>query len=135
MLKIITTLALFVATIVSGQASFEKDLSKAIHFWNEGKSSEALMTLDKITMSNKENWLPYYYVALIHTVEAYENTNDKAKMKASLELAQEAQDKANRLALENPEVLVVQAMIHSGWIVYDPLINGKKISTDVLYIL
>lgn len=135
MLKLITTLALFVATIVSGQASFEKDLSKAIHFWNEGKSSEALMTLDKITMSNKENWLPYYYVALIHTVEAYENTNDKAKMKASLELAQKAQDKANGLALENPEVLVVQAMIHTGWIVYDPMINGQKLSTDVLYIL
>lgn len=135
MLKLITTLALFVATIVSGQASFEKDLSKAIHFWNEGKSSEALMTLDKITMSNKENWLPYYYVALIHTVEAYENTNDKAKMKKSLELAQKSQDKANGLALENPEVLVVQAMIHTGWIVYDPMVNGQKLSTDVLYIL
>lgn len=135
MLKLITTLALFVATVVSGQTSFEKDMSKAVHFWNEGKSSEALTALDKITMNEKENWLPYYYIALIHTVDAYENSSDKIKMKTSLEQAQKAQDKANALALENPEVLVVQAMIHTAWIVFDPMINGQKLSGDVLYIL
>lgn len=135
MLKLITTLALFVATVVSGQTSFEKDMSKAVHFWNEGKSSEALTALDRITMNEKENWLPYYYIALIHTVDAYENSGDKIKMKTSLEQAQKAQDKANALALENPEVLVVQAMIHTAWIVYDPMANGQKLSGDVMYIL
>lgn len=135
MLKLITTLALFFATVVSGQTSFEKDMSKAVHFWNEGKSSEALIALDRITMNEKENWLPYYYIALIHTVDAYENSGDKIKMKTSLEQAQKAQDKANALALENPEVLVVQAMIHTAWIVYDPMANGQKLSGDVMYIL
>ena len=31
------------------------------------------------------------------------------------------------LAKDNPEVLVLQAMIHTAWIVYDPMTNGQKI--------
>jgi hypothetical protein len=49
--------------------------------------------------------------------------------------AQKAQDVCNELAMDNPEVLVMQAMIHTASIVYDPMTNGQKLSGDVMYIL
>ena len=40
----------------------------------------------------------------------------------------------NNLLPDDPEVLVLQAMIHTLWIVYDPMANGRQLSSVVLNI-
>ncbi|CAM3903121.1 hypothetical protein FLCU109888_07875 [Flavobacterium cucumis] len=134
MTKIITIIALFVASVVSSQSQFDQGMGKALQTWKEGRPSEAVALLERIASAEKTNWLPNYYIAFINTTQAFVE-KDKVKMEALLESAQKAQDICNELVLENPEVLVMQAMIHTAWIVYDPMTNGQKLSGDVMYIL
>ncbi len=134
MTKLITIIAMFVASIVSAQTQFDQGMKKALQTWKNGNSTEALGQFEKIASVEKTNWLPNYYIALINTTQAF-GEQDKTKMLSLIESAQKAQDFCNDLAMDNPEVLVMQAMIHTASIVYDPMTNGQKLSGDVLYIL
>ena len=134
MTKLITIIAMFVASIVSAQTQFDQGMQKALKTWKEGNSKEALVQFEKIASVEKTNWLPNYYIAFINTTQAF-GEKDKAKKVTLLNAAQKAQDVCNELAMDNPEVLVLQAMIHTAWIVYDPMINGQRLSGDVMYIL
>ena len=134
MTKLITIIAMFVASIVSAQTQFDQGMKKALQTWKNGNSTEALVQFEKIASVEKTNWLPNYYIALINTTQAF-GEQDKTKMLSLIESAQKAQDFCNDLAMDNPEVLVLQAMIHTAWIVYDPMTNGQKLSGDVMYIL
>ena len=134
MTKLITIIAMFVASIVSAQTQFDQGMQKALQTWKEGNSKEALVQFEKIASVEKTNWLPNYYIAFINTTQAF-GEKDKAKIETLLNAAQKAQDVCNELAMDNPEVLVLQAMIHTAWIVYDPMINGQRLSGDVMYIL
>ena len=134
MTKLITIIAMFVASIVSAQTQFDQGMQKALKTWKEGNSKEALVQFEKIASVEKTNWLPNYYIALINTTQAF-GEQDKTKMLSLIESAQKAQDFCNDLAMDNPEVLVMQAMIHTASIVYDPMTNGQKLSGDVMYIL
>ena len=125
---------MFVASIVSAQTQFDQGMKKALQTWKNGNSKEALVQFEKIASVEKTNWLPNYYIAFINTTQAF-GEKDKAKKVTLLNAAQKAQDVCNELAMDNPEVLVLQAMIHTAWIVYDPMTNGQKLSGDVLYIL
>ena len=134
MTKLITIIAMFVASIVSAQTQFDQGMKKALQTWKDGNSKEALVQFEKIASVEKTNWLPNYYIAFINTMQAY-GEKDKTKIESLLNAAQKAQDVCNELAMDNPEVLVLQAMIHTAWIVYDPMINGQRLSGDVMYIL
>ena len=134
MTKLITIIAMFVASIVSAQTQFDQGMKKALQTWKNGNSKEALVQFEKIASVEKTNWLPNYYIALINTTQAF-GEQDKTKMLSLIESAQKAQDFCNDLAMDNPEVLVMQAMIHTAWIVYDPMTNGQRLSGDVMCIL
>ncbi|MCU4188510.1 hypothetical protein M9Q43_04935 [Flavobacterium sp. HXWNR29] len=134
MTKLITIIAMFVASIVSAQTQFDQGMKKALQTWKNGNSKEVLVQFEKIASVEKTNWLPNYYIALINTTQAF-GEQDKTKMLSLIESAQKAQDFCNDLAMDNPEVLVMQAMIHTASIVYDPMTNGQKLSGDVMYIL
>ena len=134
MTKLITIIAMFVASIVSAQTQFDQGMKKALQTWKNGNSTEALVQFEKIASVEKTNWLPNYYIALINTTQAF-GEQDKTKMLSLIESAQKAQDFCNDLAMDNPEVLVMQAMIHTASIVYDPMTNGQRLSGDVMYIL
>ena len=134
MTKLITIIAMFVASIVSAQTQFDQGMQKALQTWKDGNSKEALVQFEKIASVEKTNWLPNYYIAFINTTQAF-GEKDKAKIETLLNAAQKAQDVCNELAMDNPEVLVLQAMIHTAWIVYDPMTNGQRLSGDAMYIL
>lgn len=133
MTKIITIIVFFVASVVSAQSNFEKSMQDALTTWENGNSREALVKFEKIASVEKENILPNYYISLINTLEAFKS-KDRNEMKLLIEKAQIAQDKINNLLPDDPEVLVLQAMIHTTWIIYDPMANGRQLSTVVLNI-
>ena len=125
---------MFVASVVSAQTQFDQGMKKALQTWKDGNSKEALVQFEQIASVEKTNWLPKYYIAFINTMQAY-GEKDKTKIESLLNAAQKAQDVCNELAQDNPEVLVLQAMIHTAWIVYDPMTYGQQLSGDVMYIL
>lgn len=131
MTKIITFTTLLVVSLLSTQTNFEKGMQDALQTWKEGKPTEAVAKFERIAMVEKKSILPNYYIALINTTQAF-GSKDKKEMKLFIENAQKAQDLINALAPNDAEVLVMQAMIHTASIVYDPMTNGQKLSGDVI---
>jgi hypothetical protein len=131
MTKIITLIVLFVVSAVTAQGNFEKGMGDALTTWKNGNSKEAVAKLERIASVEQKNILPNYYIALINTTQAF-GSKDKNEMKLLIENAQKAQDVINTLAPNDAEVLVMQAMIHTASIVYDPMTNGQQLSGIVI---
>ncbi len=131
MTKIIVTIVLFISSLVSAQGQFEQGMGKAFQLWGEGKNTEASAMFERIAAAEKTSWLPNYYVALVNTTTAF-GTKDKEQISLLLDKAQNALDVELIKTPNNAELLVMQAMIHTAWIVYDPMTNGQKLSGTVL---
>ena len=134
MIRAITLFIFFMCNVVSAQSQYETGMTKAFGLWEEDKATEASALFERIAAVEKTNWLPLYYVALVNTTEAFK-TKDKQTISALLAKAQSAQDTADALSPNNAELLVMQAMINTAWIVSDPMTNGMKLSapTNELY--
>jgi hypothetical protein len=131
MTKIITAITLFVCSFLTAQAQYEQGMGKAMGLWKEGKASDASALFERIASAEKDNWLPNYYVALVNTTEAF-NPANKEKVSALLAKAQSALDIELTKNPNNAELIVMQAMIHTAWIAYDPMTNGMKLSGTVV---
>ena len=137
MTKLITTFVLFVITLLSAQGQqastvstggkFEQGMGKAFALWGEGKNTEASDLFERIAAAEPTTWLPNYYVALVNTTTAF-GTKDKEKISLLLSKAQNALDVEMGKDQNNAELYVMQAMINTAWIVYDPMTNGQKLS-------
>jgi len=123
-----TTLALLVCSLVVGQqGKFEEGMGKGLGMWKSGQATEASALLERIASAEKTNWLPDYYVGMINCTEAFKPAN-KEKATALIEKAQTALNAANLKSANNPELLVLQAMIYTATLVQDPMTNGMKYS-------
>jgi hypothetical protein len=127
MKKIITTIALFLAIIVVGQSQFEQGMGKAFQLWGEGKNTEASDMFERIASAEPSSWLPNYYVALVNTSLAF-TTQDKDQINLLLTKSQNALDVEMAKNQNNAELYVMQALINTAWIVFDPMTNGMKLS-------
>lgn len=139
-MKIIITLALFIGSIASGQTltnasepskQYEQGMTKALGLWNEGKIEESTALFERIAAVEKDNWLPNYYIALMNSTSAI-GMSDKEKMTAMVDRAQKALDVELIKAPNNPELLIVQGLIHTVWLVNDPMTNGQKLSPIIM---
>ena len=131
MFKIITITALFICSLVSAQGQFEQGMGKAFGLWAAGKNTEASDQFERIASAEKTSWLPNYYVALVNTTAAF-GTQDKDKMNLLLSKAQNALDIEMIKDENNAELYVMQAMINTAWIVFDPMTNGMKLSAETM---
>lgn len=131
MTKIITSIALLLTSFLFAQGKFEQAMGNAMQLWGEGKNTEASAAFERIAGAEKNSWLPNYYVAAVNTFAAF-GTKDKEAVSGMLTKAQNALDIEMIKDANNPEILVMQAMIHTAWIVYDPMTNGQKLSGKVM---
>lgn len=125
MTKIITFIAVLVCGLVAAQTNYETEMAKGLELWSQGNTAEASATFEKITASDSAEWLPNYYVALINTNASFQTENQIIK-KAYLDKAQNALDVELKKDNQNAELLVVQGLIYTGWIVLNPQQNGRK---------
>ena len=119
-----------ISSIISAQDQYVEGMEKAFGFWKEGKTTEAANMFERISNAEMDNWLPYYYVAQLNTINAF-GEKDNAKLSSSLEKAQQFLDVAKSISPNNPEILVQQAMIHTAWIAYDGATYGMTLSGKV----
>ena len=131
MKKIITSIALFVAVIASAQGQFEQGMGKAFQLWGEGKNTEASAMFERIAVAEPNSWLPNYYIALVNTTTAF-TIKDKDQINTLLTKAQNALDVELIKTPNNSELIVLQALIHTAWVAFDPMINGQKLSGTIL---
>ena len=131
MTKIIIAIVFFITSLVSAQGQFEQGMGKAFQLWDEGKNTEASAMFERIAAAEKTSWLPNYYVALVNTTTAF-GTKDKEQISLLLDKAQNALDVELIKTPNNAELLVMQALIHTAWIAFDPMTNGQKLSGTVM---
>jgi len=130
MTKFITVFALFICSILTAQAQFDKGMEKALGLWKEGKSTEASAIFERIASADKESWLPNYYVGLINTTEAFKPEN-KEKITSLLAKANAALDIELAKTPNNVELLVVQAMAKTALLASDPMTYGMTLSPKI----
>jgi hypothetical protein len=131
MTKIITTIAFFICSLLSAQGQFEQGMGKAFQLWGEGKNTEASDLFERIAAAETTSWLPNYYVAFVNASTAFK-TKDKNQMNLLLSKAQKVLDVEMDKNPNNAELIVIQAMIHTAWISFDPMTNGQKLSGKVM---
>ena len=131
MIKIVTTIAFFICSLLSAQTQFEQGMGKAMGLWKEGKNTEASAMCEMIASAEKNSYLPNYYVALVNTTAAF-TEKDKAKVELMLTKAQDALDVEFIKDQNNAELYVVQALLYTAWVVQEPMTNGQKYSAKVM---
>ncbi len=124
-------LSLLFSTVLMAQSKFETGMKKGMDLWNSGKTTEASALFERIAAAEPNEWLPNYYVALVNTTSAF-YIKDKTQITALLTQAQSALDIEMAKNAENAELLVVQALIYTAYIVQDPMTNGQKYSPIVM---
>lgn len=133
MKKSILTLVIVLSGILAqGQSQYEQGMNKAFELWKTNNTTEASAMFERIASVEQHNWLPNYYVALVNTTTAFQVLNDKQKVTALLNKAQETLDIEFVKNPENAEILVLQALIYTAWIASDPMTNGMKLSGKVM---
>jgi hypothetical protein len=130
MVRTITAFALFICTFVSAQGKFEDGMNQAFKLWGEGKPTEASAMFERIASAEKGSWLPNYYVALVNTTTSF-TIKDKQQIAALLDKAQKALDIEMDKAPENPELMILQALIYTAWVVEDPMTNAMKYGAQI----
>jgi hypothetical protein len=130
MKKVILILSLVISAATYAQDAYTKGMQKAFQLWGEGKTVDASNMFERIANAEMDNWLPYYYVASIHTIAAF-GEKDKEKLSQKLGKAQEFIDMANRISPNNPEIMVQQAITHTAWIAFDGATYGMTLSGKV----
>lgn len=130
MIRIIFYLIVFMTAqlgITAQNSPYEEGMKNGIALWQEGKPAEATQLFERIAAAEKENWIPSYYTAYLNTMYAFQ-LKDLEKLTLHLEKAQKYVDMAKTASPNNPEVLVLQALIHTAWISYDGQTYGMKLS-------
>ena len=131
MKKLLLTLTILTSGFTFAQTAYEKGMSKAFELWGQGKNTEASAMFERIASAEKNNWLPNYYVALVNTTTSF-STKDKETVNALLKKAQDALDIEMVKYPDNAEILVMQAMIYTGWVAFDPMTYGMTLSPKVM---
>src|SRR5690606_1554210 len=112
------TLLLGVFTATGQQNKYETGMEKAFQLWGQEKPFEAANMFERISKAETENWIPHYYVAHINIAYSF-GVKDQEKMTLQLKKAKEEIDKAKTISPNNPEIMVLEALLNTVWISYD----------------
>lgn len=131
MKNFILLLAFVVAGNLNAQDQYTKGMSKALELWGQGNIVEASNLFERISTVEQDNWLPYYYVAMVNTTASF-GEKDPEKLELQLGKAKEFLDVAKNISPDNAELLVQEAMINTAWMAYDgatygPTLSGKNV--------
>ncbi|WP_291186621.1 hypothetical protein [Gilvibacter sp.] len=132
MQTLVFTFALMISVAfgVTAQTPYQKGMQKALTTWGEDKPMEASNIFERIANVETDQWLPAYYVALINTIESYEEM-DLDKRTAMLNKAQEYLNLAKGVSPSNPELLVVEAQWYISWVAFDGEKYGMQYAPKV----
>lgn len=131
MKHLIIIATLLVSGIVSAQSNYEKGMKKAFQLWGNNQPTEASNLFERIAKAESDNWLPLYYAAQINIVKSF-GEKDVDKLSAQLKKAQDLINDATAISKDNPEILVLQALLHTAWVAFDGATYGMKLSGKVI---
>jgi len=130
MLRIIAIIVLFVTSQLSAQNPYESAMQSAFELWKTDQTDEAVNLFERIANAETENWLPPYYAANILILKSFQ-TKDEKQLEAQLSKAQNFINDATSISKNNPEILVLQALLHTAYVAFDGAKYGMTLSGKV----
>jgi len=130
MKTIVTTLVLLLAISANAQGNYEKGMSQAFTHWRNQKPDQAINLFERIARAEKENWLPFYYAAQVHIITTFA-LKDGNEIESRLKKAQDFLNEAKTFSKENAEILIMEAMLNTAYVVSNPSVNGPLLSGKV----
>lgn len=126
----LTITILLMSFLASAQGNYEKGMQKAFDLWGQDKPIEAVNLFERIATAEPDNWLPSYWAAQINIVSSF-GEQDKDKLTAQLNKAQDLLNDATAISKNNPEILIMQALLYTAWVAYDGATYGMTLSGKV----
>ena len=129
MQKLIIILVLLVSGVMTSQTNYEKGMQKAFELWGSNPM-EASNLFERIATAEPDNWLPSYYAAQINIVGSF-GEQDKEKLTAQLGKAQDLLNVSKSISENNPEIIVMEALLNTAWVAYDGATYGMTLSGKI----
>jgi tetratricopeptide (TPR) repeat protein len=127
MKKSIFIIALLFAGILSAQSKYQTGMQKAFGLWEKGKMTEASQLFERISKAEPTKWKPAYYAATVEILGSF-GVKEEGVLKAKLTKAQEFLDVAKSNSENNPEIIITQALLNTGYIAFDGQKYGMTLS-------
>jgi hypothetical protein len=127
--KLIIILVLSVTQLVAAQTNYDKGMQKAFELWGSNPP-EAANLFERIASAEPDNWIPLYYAAQVNILQSF-GMQDEEKLSAQLNKAQDLINDATAISKDNPEIMVLQALLHTAWVAYDGATYGMTLSSKV----
>jgi tetratricopeptide (TPR) repeat protein len=131
MKHVIIIATLLVSLLTNAQTNYEKGMQKAFELWRNNNPVEASNTFERIANAEPDNWLPAYYAAQINIINSF-GLRDEEKLTAQLKKAQNLINDAKAISKNNPEIMVLQALLHTAWVAFDGGTYGMTLSDKVI---
>lgn len=129
MQKLIIILVLFATGVITSQTNYEKGMQNAFELWGSNPV-EASNLFERIAKAEPNNWLPSYYAAQINIISSF-GEQDKEKLTSQLAKAQELLNMATAISKNNPEILVMEALLNTAWVAFDGATYGMTLSGKI----
>ena len=130
MKKIILLIAIFIATGITAQSKYQQNMQKAFSLWQQQKVTEASLLFERIANATPNNWLPAYYVANTEIINAF-TIKDETLLDSKLKKAQQFLNVAKSTSKNNPEIIILQALLHTAYIAFDGSKYGMTLAGKV----
>jgi len=106
-------------------------MQQAFELWGTNEQTKASNLFERIAGAESDNWLPPYYAAQINITSSF-GEQDQEKLTQKLNKAQDFINDATAISKNNPEIMVLQAMLYTAWVVYDGATYGMTLSGKVV---
>jgi hypothetical protein len=130
MKKLSIIILVLISTLAKAQTNYEQGMQKAFQLWGTNPT-EASNMFERIASAEPDNWLPFYYAAQVNIVSSFGEKNEE-KLAALLKRAQDLINDATAISKNNPEILVLQALLHTAWIAFDGATYGMTLSGKIV---
>lgn len=131
MKNLILIISIVFTSAISAQGNYEKGMQKAFELWGSNNPTEASNLFERIAKAESDNWLPSYYAAQVNILNSF-GLRDEEKLSAQLKKAQNLINDATAISKNNPEIMVLQALLHTAWVAYDGATYGMTLSGKVI---
>lgn len=122
---------LFLTANMQSQTNYQKGMEKAFVLW-ETNPMEASQLFERIAAAEPDNWLPPYYAAEALIMDGFTKLNDKKTLETQLNLAQTFLNDATAISKDNPEIMVMQALLYTVYVASDGATYGMTLSGKVM---
>ncbi|HLV38129.1 hypothetical protein [Xanthomarina sp.] len=123
--------SIFLTGNIFAQTNYEKSMEKAFNLW-ETNPIEASQLFERIASAEPENWLPPYYAAETLILDGFTKLNDKNTLDKQLNQAQIFLNSASSISKNNPEIMVMQALLYTVYVASDGATYGMTYSGKVM---